>query len=145
MKQSSSSTSEDDVPLKQRVKTKAQTVIKKAKKDIRKNTVPVQPLNSKKFVIPRNKKTRELLDIQGLESRDAVELLRKVKQSFYQPDNISNYIFENVTIVHNARFSAEVHMSALVFLNFNIEEVTRHFKHFPTNCVKIIPSLLTLV
>ncbi|CAB4020346.1 Hypothetical predicted protein [Paramuricea clavata] len=107
MKQSSSSTSEDDVPLKQRVKTKAQTVIKKAKKDIRKNTVPVQPLNSKKFVIPRNKKTRELLDIQGLESRDAVELLRKVKQSFYQPDNISNYIFENVTIVHNARFSAE--------------------------------------
>jgi hypothetical protein len=50
----------------------------------------------------------ELLDIQGLESRDAVELLRKVKQSFYQPDNISNYVFENVTIVHNARFNTEV-------------------------------------
>ena len=50
----------------------------------------------------------ELLDIQGLESRDAVELLRKIKQSFYQPDNISNYVFENVTIVHNAAFNTEV-------------------------------------
>jgi hypothetical protein len=56
-------------------------------------------------------------------------------------------VFENVTIVHNARFGAEVHMCGLkiVFLNFNIEYVARRFKHFPTNCVKIIPSLLTLV
>jgi hypothetical protein len=50
----------------------------------------------------------ELLDVQGLESRDATELLRKVKQSFYQPDNISNYVFEDVTIVHNSHFNTEV-------------------------------------
>ncbi|XP_028401828.1 uncharacterized protein LOC114524823 isoform X2 [Dendronephthya gigantea] len=106
MKQSSSSSTEDDVPLKQRVKAKTQNVVKKTNKEVRKHTVPVQP-NSTKFVIPRNKKTRELLDIQGLESRDAIEILRKVKQSFHQPDNDSNYVFENVTIVHNARFNTE--------------------------------------
>ena len=56
MKQSSPSVSED-VPLKQKIKTKTKVVVKKAKKEVRKNTVPIQP-NAKKFVIPRNKKTR---------------------------------------------------------------------------------------
>jgi hypothetical protein len=67
MKQSSSSTSEEDVPLKQRVKLKAQIVVKKAKKEVRKNTInmPVQA-KSKKFVIPRNKKTRGNLIVYTL-------------------------------------------------------------------------------
>ena len=59
---SSSSLSEEDIPLQKRIrlKAKAKNKVKKADKVLRKQT-PI-PVVSQKFVIPRKKKTRGILN-----------------------------------------------------------------------------------